>query len=279
MVYSESSYATSSKEIVMSLSEQLVSYILSAMLSWIPLGNQYERAHDGKWLHDAHGYYVKEDADEALARYKVTAQSIVDVALDPANPPLFRGTAGREKTALQLGSIGSFEGGFHKFVENGDCNTPAFHALHEKECDGGAAWTNFQIHLYRYIIRDGEMYQAQYLEQSLNKDDREWIKEHKDEIITGPQLVANPKLAAQVAYYIIRWSLRRNNTLCGYTGEDCNGPHPLALQRADRAHTYYHNRPFIYVEEIPAPPDLLRPVLDMLLGARSPLQPQQFQLN
>lgn len=160
----------------MSLSEQLVSWVLSAMLAWVPLGNQYERAHDGRWLHDAHGYFVKENADEALARYKVTAQAIADVALDPANPPLFRGETGRAKTALQLGSIGSFEGGFHKFVESGDCNTPAFKANHPHECDGGAAWTNFQIHLYRYIIRGGEMFQAQYLEQSNNKDDREWIK-------------------------------------------------------------------------------------------------------
>ena len=275
----------------MSLSEQLVSYILSAMMSWVPIGNQYERSHDGKWLHDSHGYFVREDADEALARYKVTAQAIVDVALDPSNPPLFLGMhrerdslIGRVKTALQKAAIASFEGGFHKFVESGDCNTPAFKKNHEKECDGGAAWTNFQIHLYRYIIRDGEMYQSQYLEQSNNKEDREWIKEHKGEIITGKQLVDDPKLAAQVAYYIIRWSFKAHpNNLCGYTGEDCAGVHKLATDRMDRARLYYHNNPFIYVEEAPAAPDLLRPVLDMLLGIASPLQlpafRQQIQLQ
>jgi hypothetical protein len=272
----------------MSLSEQLVSYVLSAMISWIPLGNQYERAHDGTWLRDAHGYYVKEDTDEALARYKVTAQAIVDVALDPSNPPLFRGPhgepdslIGRVKTALQKAAIASYEGGFHKFVESGDCNTPAFHAKHEKECDGGAAWTNFQIHLYNYIIRGGEMYQSQYLEQSTSKDDREWIKEHKGEIITGKQLVSDPKLAAQVAYYIIRWSFKAvPGSLCGYTGESCTGAQPLARDRSNRPRTYFHNNPFIYVEEAPPPPDLLKPVLNMLLGLNSPpLFHQQLQLQ
>ena len=268
----------------MTLSEQLVSYILSAMLSWVPIGNHFERTHDGKWLHDAHGYYVKEDADEALARYKVTAQSIVDVALDESNLPLFRGPhgepeslSGRVKTALQIAGIGSFEGGFQKFVESGDCNTPAFKANHPKECDGGAAWTNFQIHLYRYIIKGGEMYQSQYLEQSSDKDVREWFKAHKDEVITGKQLIDDPKLAAQVAYYIIRWSLHGNSgSLCGYTGEGCNGAHPLADQRSGRVHTYYRAHPFVLIEESPTPPDLLRPVLDMLLGMNTTFRPQGF---
>jgi hypothetical protein len=280
------SILTDFEENNMSLSEQLVRYILSAMISWVPLGNQYERAHDGKWLHNDKGYYVQEDRDEALARYRRTAQSLVDVALDPANPPLFVGPnhekeslIGRVKTALQLGSIGSLEGGFHKWVEEGDCNTPTFKKNHPHECDGGAAWTNFQIHLYRYIIRDGEMYQAGYLEQSNNKDDREWIKAHKDEIITGQQLVDDPKLAAQVAYYIIRWSLRSNNSsLCGYTGESCTGPHPLALQRMNRAHDYYHNHPFVFIDEpIDSPPDLIGQTLNALLAGLTP-QPMRGQL-
>ncbi len=267
----------------MSLSEQLVSYILSAMMSWVPLGNQYERAPDGKWLHNEKGYYVQEDQTAALARYKVSAEAMVRVALDPSNIPLFkvRGTPdtieGRVKTALQLASIASFEGGFHKWVEDGDCNTPEFHKNHPHECDGGAAFTNWQIHLYRYLIKDGELVQSQYLEQSGKQEDRDYVKVHKDGIITGPQLIADPHLAAQVAYYLVRYSTRNFSSLCSYTGEDCLGTHPLATLRSGRAVDYYRKHPFVYVEDtidlpLPSsPPDLLKPVWEMLVGVATPM--------
>jgi hypothetical protein len=278
----------------MSLSEQLVSYILSAMLSWVPLGNQYERAPDGKWLHNDKGYYVQEDQDEALARYKKTAEAIVAVSLDERNPPLWRDQRGRNdtlearvRTALGLTAIPSLEGGFHKWVENGDCNTPEFKKNHPHECDGGSAWTNWQIHLYRYIIKDGELFQSQYLEQSMNKDDREWFAAHKDEVITGQQLIADPKLAAQVAYYIIRWSTRSFHSLCGYTGENdghiCRPQHHLADQRLNRGSEYMRAHPFIYVEQTDAPADLLGTAIQKLFVTSSesgrPTTLAQFRFN
>lgn len=251
----------------MNLTEQLVSYVLSAMMSWIPLGNQYERGHDGKWLRDAHGYYVKEAGEEAYARYKATAEAIVDVALSDSNAPLFLGLhgeseslIGRVKTALQIASIGSFEGGFHKWVENGDCNTPIWKLHHEQECDGGSAFTNWQIHVYGYVIFHGELQQSQYLPQ-------EYMKEHQDDIITGKKLVGDQRLAVQVAYYLVRYSTHKFHTLCAYTGEPCTGSHPKANKRMARAIEYMRKNPFMYVEPGPPPADLLQPLSDMLRGS------------
>ena len=244
----------------MSLSEQLVSYILSAMLSWVPLGNQFERGHDGQWLRDTKGYYVKEDGEEAYARYKATAEAIVDIALDDSNPSLFVGADGRVKTALQIASIASFEGGFHKWVENGDCNTPIWKLHHEQECDGGSAFTNWQIHVYGYVIFHGELQQSQYLP-------REYMKEHQDDVITGKKLIDDQRLAVQVAYYLIRYSTHSFHTLCAYTGEACTGSHPKANERMARAIDYMRKHPFVYIEPAPPPADLLHTFSDMLRGS------------
>lgn len=238
----------------MSITAQVTSYVLTAMLSWVPLRNQIERTHDGRWVHDSHGYYVTEDANEARARYEQIASDITSIALDEKNPALFKGEDGRLKTALALASIASFEGGYHKWVENGDCNSSEFQALEKdrswRECDGGAAWSNWQIHMYGYVIRNGELTQAQYLENSLAAEDREWMKAHKDEIIHGKDLAADPKLAAQIAYYLVRYSTRNFKTLCSYTGEDCDGRQPKAHERLARAIDYLKAHPFVPEAEV-----------------------------
>jgi len=256
----------------MSLAEQLASYILSAMISWIPLGNQYERGLDGHWLRDSRGYYVQEDQAQALARYEATARDIASVALDEDNVPLFRGSDGRVKTALLLAAIASFEGGYHKWVEDGVCNTAIFKKDHPHECDGGHAWTNWQIHMYQYVIKGGEMTQAQYLENSLDKADRDWIKEHKDDIIRPEQLTQDKRLAALVAYYLARYSLRNFQSLCSYSGEDCLGRHPKADQRKDRAVAYLRAHPFTFETEPAAPPaDLIEQQILEIVAGVSPL--------
>lgn len=238
---------------------QLVSYILTAMLAWVPIRSQYERGPDGKALRDARGYWVQEDQDEALARYEATARDIVSIALNSDNKPMFTGDSGRVKTALQLASIGSFEGGFHKWVENGWCNTPIWQEFDHKnkmvECDGGAAWSNWQIHMYHFLIRGPEMVQLQYLKNSLKPEDREYAKVHADEVIKGEQLVSDHKFAAQVAYYLAYSSIHKNHSLCEYSGEPCDGDHhPLAQLRQDRAVDYFKKHPFVYVEPVSTPP-------------------------
>jgi len=222
------------------ITKQVVSkYIYEAMVRWVPLANHIQREHNGKYIRDERGLFITEPEAEVRARYEATASDIVDVAFDDNNPALFRGEDGRLKTALQLAAIASFEGGFQKFVEDGDCNKPGFKIDGAGGCDGGAAFSNWQIHIWGggYLIKDNELTQVQYA--------RDYAKDHPDEIIKGDNLISDHRLAAQVAYYLIRYSLRNYHTLCSYTGESCDGNHRLATQRSDRAISYLRAHPFV----------------------------------
>jgi hypothetical protein len=215
-------------------------YILAAMIQWQPLSGHVIRKPDGAYEVDAHGFFVKEDPEEVHERYQLTASQIVDVAFDLSLPALFKGPSGRIKTALQLAAIGSLEGGFHKFVEDGDCNKPGFKSDKAGDCDGGGAFSNWQIHIWGggYVIKDGELTQLSYLP-------KDYAKDHPTDVIHGVDLVKNRRLAALIAYYLVRYSTHNFHSLCQYAGEPCDGPHPLATQRAERAVNYFRDRPFI----------------------------------
>lgn len=223
-------------------------YLVAAMISWVPFSNQIQRASDGSWLHDKSGLYLKEDETDVRQRYESIADDIVDVAYDDALKPLFTGEEGRLKTALMLTAMPSLEGGFHKWVDDGTCNTRTFQthmqAQGKMECDGGLAWSLWQLHMYNYVIKDGMLTQAQYLQNSLKQEDRDWIRNHKSEIITPQQVIADRKLAVKIAYYLMYYSLHNFQTLCAYTGEHCEGPHPLADHRRNRGVDYLRAHPF-----------------------------------
>lgn len=225
-------------------------YILAAMIAWVPLANHYERDKAGHFLHNDKGYFVQEDQNEVLARYEETAEQIAEVAFE--EPPLFQNDDDRSKTALLMASVPSFEGGFNKWVDDGTCNTKEFQDRAKKqnrvECDGGLAWSVWQLHMYGYVFKDGDLVQARWLRLSAKAEDREWIKAHESEIITGPQVIADRKLAAKLAYFIMKDTLHNHRSLCGYSGESCTGPHPLAAARFDRAVNYRKAHPF----EIPS---------------------------
>lgn len=79
----------------------LTTYLLTAMTTWVPAATH------------------PEGTDKALARYESIARDIAAVALDEGQTPLFAGADGREKTALLLASIASFESYFRADVEEG----------------------------------------------------------------------------------------------------------------------------------------------------------------
>jgi hypothetical protein len=87
----------------MSELERLAAYLLSAMNSWVPPAQ--------------HAYY--ETPDDTAGRYASIAGDIAEVALDPAEEPVFAGDDGRYKTALLLASIASYESSFRARVD--DC--------------------------------------------------------------------------------------------------------------------------------------------------------------
>jgi hypothetical protein len=71
----------------------LAAYLFAAMVAWSPL--EHHHYHEGEPV--------------TVARYQDIASSIADVALDPAESPVFAGDDGRVRTAVLLAAIASFE--------------------------------------------------------------------------------------------------------------------------------------------------------------------------
>lgn len=69
--------------------------------------------------------HIGEDPAIVQARYRQHAENIVEVALDPAEKPLFAGDQGRVKTALAIASIETFESFLTKGPIHGDCHENA----------------------------------------------------------------------------------------------------------------------------------------------------------
>lgn len=81
-------------------------------------------------------------ADEVRQR---AADSIVTVAYDADEPPVYQGPNGRGLTAVLLASLAGEESRFLERILTGHCIMP--------ECDGGAATGGMQVHLGRYGMR------------------------------------------------------------------------------------------------------------------------------
>lgn len=204
--------------------QQLIQYLLVAMLSWIPVRNLTPYG---------------ETEDEVSTRYKSIATDVAVVALDSAEPPTFAGVDGRVKTALLQVAIASMETGFQKFVDDGDCNRPGYHADRRGDCDGGHAFSFWQIHVSGggyVLLEDGTLTSRMYAS-------KEVLQTHA--IIGGLELVSDRKNAVRVAQRIERNSLRYFHSLCSYSGESCaDGRHPKAEARYQRAVEYYKSHPY-----------------------------------
>jgi hypothetical protein len=83
--------------------ESLVTYLVTAMLSWVPL----------------YAHAPGESAEDARGRYESIAHDVAQVVLDGGEEPLFGGTSGRAETAILMLSVASFESSFKKSVDNG----------------------------------------------------------------------------------------------------------------------------------------------------------------
>lgn len=102
----------------------LVTYLLSAMVSWTPVAE--------------HAYY--EPRDQTLVRYEIIAHAIASVVNDPSEPSLFGGPDGRAETGLFVASIAYHEsGGFRRDVQTG----VGKHA----RGDSGRSWCLMQVNI------------------------------------------------------------------------------------------------------------------------------------
>jgi hypothetical protein len=192
--------------------QHLVRYLLVAMFAWSPAKE-----------------HPSETAAEVGSRYTGIAIDIAEVALDPAEPPVFPGRFGRERTALLLNSLAFHEGRYFSFVDRGECNQPGFKADRRGTCDNGRAFSLWQIQAGRGLVLNGTTWSW-------------WTIRTDASPITGPDLIQNRQLAARVALHMARASLK-SGSLCVYTGESCKGAHPNADARWSTAQKWFWSHP------------------------------------
>ena len=192
--------------------KELTSYLLSAMLSWMPARNHANR----------------EALEATVARYEAIAEDVATVVLDPAEPPLFQGEGGRVKSALLLLSVAFWESGFRPDVDRGQCKPP--------ECDNGAAFSLWQLHPEDGFIFDGDVFTF-----ARNRT-AAWRAEHKGDIFDGASLIRDRRLAARIALHMIRYSMKNAHSLAIFTGE--NGEGPKAKSRMEHAVKWMRGHPF-----------------------------------
>jgi hypothetical protein len=189
----------------------LTSYILESMTRWAP-PSTIVGSHDTK-------------------SFPSIARDIVNVVLDPGEPALWKNDENKTKTAVLVATVALFEGHYWKYVEDGTCNAKdrSNPVLKNGTCDGGAAYSLWQVHPVRGLILF---------------DNGTWgraIDSHRDDVITGEKLLADRVLAAKTALHFLRASLKRDGTLCEYTGEKrvCK----KAQQRLDFATDWFDKHP------------------------------------
>jgi hypothetical protein len=83
--------------------ESLVSYLVAAMLAWVP----------------PHAHAPLESNEHVLARYGSIARDVAGVALDENESPVFDGPDSRTETALLMLAVASYESSFSKRVDDG----------------------------------------------------------------------------------------------------------------------------------------------------------------
>ena len=94
----------------------IIQWLLAATLAWVPILTP-----------------VKTMTSSRDLRAEIV-RDVFEVTQDPNEQPLFQGDNAREKTALFLLAIASFESGFHPLVDSGRIKG-----------DGGNSWCHMQI--------------------------------------------------------------------------------------------------------------------------------------
>jgi hypothetical protein len=229
--------------------DALVRHLYDAMRSWTSLPSEAKDPVDAS--------RASRNA-ASRARLAATASDIVTVAR--SEEPLFEGDADRSRSAVLVATVAFFESGFAEYVDKGECNdwdwkhpkvtgpdaVPADEIRRRRAllaagpCDGGLAYSDWQIHPFDSRFRDGMV---------LFDGARAWAfaadindgKEH--EVIYGKDMIADRKKAARVALHMLRRALGRGaDNLCGYTGE--RGDCPKGAQRLKFAVDWSRRHPF-----------------------------------
>jgi hypothetical protein len=161
------------------------------------------------------------DAPAEKARIEAIAADIASVA--GASAPAFDDDDdAHSKTALLLTSIPRYEtgGSWAEWIDDGRCNMRWWRLTHvdlllrnQGDCDGSNAWGMWQVHV------------------------------PGDDYGLGYQLVRDRKNGIRAALAVASRSLRRDGTLCGYTGETAPKC-PKGSRRLGDAVVYAAEHPF-----------------------------------
>lgn len=168
---------------------QIVAWLCAALTHWTPMPQ-------GKLL------------DAVVEERLVVARALVDVAYDPAEPPLsmFHGSDARARTALLLGSIAAHESGLLPRLADGKC-LPT-------ECDSGRSTGLMQVQLGEHglsLIPGG----------GYRRCDADTVS-----CLIAADLVGNVPAQIRVALHILR-----SDGLKSYTGEASSVDAPSARRR------------------------------------------------
>ena len=228
--------------------DTLVRYLYDSMRRWTSLPNE-----DGD---PADAARAARNADSRV-RIGMTASDIVSVARSEA--PLFEGDRDRSRSAVLVATVAFFESGFAEYVDNGQCNDwswkhpkrtgPDAVAADEIKrrmgllaagpCDGGLAYSDWQIHPFDSMWRDGMVLLDGPRAWSFAADVHDG-QEH--EIIHGKDMIEDRSKAARVALHMLRRALSGTSNLCGYTGE--SGGCPKGALRLNFATDWSRKHPF-----------------------------------
>ena len=195
------------------------------------------------------------------------ANDIVRTTLDPGEPALFVGDIKHVKTAMLLASVESHEGHGFSYVDKGLCNDPAQRSnpiLNNGDCDGGKAYSLFQIHPGIGIVlfdQGGYGYHRDLSAERqrttdgggprpkppLSRDANPPVvpcraAEELRGCVIDADALRDRRIAVKTALHMLRASLKRDGTLCEYSGE--TKPCPKAEKRLKKAVEYVESHPY-----------------------------------
>jgi hypothetical protein len=215
----------------------LAGYLEEAGLTWLELPT---RQHGRDEFLKAEG----ETVGEVRSRVREVAEQVAEVLMDgwfvrgdnfstwELEPPVEDAHAiptGMRvpMTGLVLMSLAFHEGRFRQYVDKGWCNDPVWRKSAEGirmmragPCDGGHAYTIFQIHPERGVHLYWDWHGTR---AGMYSGIHEWgfdpSKEGDEVIFSGEELIEDRSRAVVTALHMVRQALRSGTGLCRYSGE------------------------------------------------------------
>ena len=108
-------------------------------------------------------------------------------------------------------------------------------ALAAGDCDGGRAYSLWQIHGGGGLVL---LASGGYVSRGQAGSEQDG-----SQLVTAQDLITDRKIAAKTALHMIRVSVKQSGGLCGYTGE--RGECPKAKARLEKAKSYLRARPYL----------------------------------